>query len=57
MDEELYAKPEQEEKDSKILGIRLPLELKNAFQALCESKGTNMSSVIRKFIERQIKEN
>lgn len=50
---DLY-KPEQEE-ENVILAIKLPIALRAAWANHCTKRGSNMSLVLRRFIEAELK--
>jgi predicted DNA-binding protein len=52
---DLYATDKPATNDSVVLAIRLPKEQREKFKALCESRNIDVSVVLRRFIERELK--
>lgn len=53
--DELYAPDEPEQLVS--LNIRVPMDVRTEFMEVCQTYGTTMTKVLRKFIEREIANN
>jgi hypothetical protein len=51
--DDLYT-PETVAADQVTLAVKMPAELRDAWNKHCESKGVTMSAVLRRFIEREL---
>ena len=51
---DVYAQPKAAPSEITTVGVRMPKEMRDEFTTLCESKGCNVSQVIRNFIIREL---
>jgi hypothetical protein len=53
--DDLYASDTIPDSETVTIAFRVPKELRTKFNELCESRNVEVSKVLRRFIEREIK--
>lgn len=51
---DLYAPATKAEKEMAVLSVRVPRQLRDQFSELCKSRGIEVTTVIKRFLESEI---